>query len=73
MKATLVYNLPDEQTEFEMAVNGHKWRYAMWEIDNDLRANIKHPSESTSKEEIKTYEKIRELIRETLTAYNLNL
>jgi hypothetical protein len=45
----------------------------MWEIDNDLRANIKHPSESTSKEEIKACEKVRELIRETLTAYNLNL
>jgi hypothetical protein len=73
MKATLVYNLPDEQEEFEIAVNAHRWRYAMWEIDNTMRSNIKHPHESTSKEEIKTYEKVKELIRETLTAYNLTL
>jgi hypothetical protein len=38
MKATLEYDLPDEQDEFEKAVNGGKYAYIIWELDHFLRA-----------------------------------
>lgn len=32
MKGTLSFNLPEEREEFETAVNAGKYKYALWEI-----------------------------------------
>lgn len=42
MKATLEYNLPEEQCEFNIASKAMSWASAMWALDNTLRGNIKH-------------------------------
>ena len=41
MKATLHFE-HDEQDELQDALNGVKWRLAVWELDQDLRGIVKH-------------------------------
>lgn len=73
MKATLVYNLPDEQEEFQDAVNGAKWKYAMWVMDSELRALIKYAPDSMPDLEHETYEKVRESLHRILNENDLTL
>jgi len=51
MIATLQYNLPDEQGEFDAALAGRKALSALWEIDQRLRSLLKHgePNEAESR------------------------
>lgn len=42
MKATLEFNLPEEREAFETAVNAHRYKSALWELDQYLRGKIKH-------------------------------
>lgn len=50
MEATLRFNLPDEQSDFDAALAGRKALSALWEIDQRLRSLVKHgePSGDTS-------------------------
>ena len=63
MKATLEFNLPEEQVEFNLAVNGNKWSFVAWKIDQELRSKIKY-SESITEEQRDTYQEVRNLINE---------
>jgi hypothetical protein len=51
MKATLSFNLPDEQGEFDAARLGSKALAALWDIDQRCRSLLKHgdPSEETAR------------------------
>lgn len=74
MKAQLKYNLPDEQTEFEDAVNGTKWKLSMWELDQWLRAQYKYmPDAEYSEAAYNAYEKSRERLFEILNENGLSL
>ena len=42
MKAKLIFNLPDEQEEFNDAVNGNAFKAVIWELDQYMRSQIKH-------------------------------
>ena len=42
MKATLTYNLPDEQFKFDAAVKGTKAQSILLEMDQEMRAIIKY-------------------------------
>jgi hypothetical protein len=42
MKATLEFNMPDEEHEFQAALEGMKWKTTMQEFDQYLRDRIKH-------------------------------
>lgn len=42
MKATLKFNLPEEQYQFESAVNGCQWHDLISDLDEKLRQDIKH-------------------------------
>lgn len=42
MKAKLNFNLPDEEIEFQDAINGNAYRAVIWEIDQFLRSQLKH-------------------------------
>ena len=48
MEAILKFNLPEEHLEFESAVKGETWALAMWELDQHLRSQTKHPPEGMS-------------------------
>ncbi len=42
MIATLKFELPDEQDEFKVALEGAGWRSAVIEVDQYLRNQLKH-------------------------------
>jgi hypothetical protein len=42
MKATLQFNLPEEQSDFDAARLGSKALLALWEIDQRCRSLLKH-------------------------------
>jgi len=71
MKATLEFNLPDDQHEFDLAVQGSKMYSALWDISQELRAIWKH--EELSDEEFKMVERIRNKFFEILEDNQITL
>lgn len=71
MKATLEFNLPEEQVEFNLAVNGNKWSFVAWKIDQELRSKIKY-SESITEEQRDIYQEVRNLINEYMIEQSLD-
>ena len=64
MKAKLTFKLPEDMYEYDMAVNGSKWRNVAWEMFQYLRGNTKYASDDTHAEYIKAmYECKDELFR----------
>ena len=79
MKVTLEYDGNEEESEMQVALDGHKWKSAMWKLDQELRRTTKYGESflldvtNASEQEILVAEGIRKYLRETLTDYNLNL
>ena len=75
MKVTIEYEF-EEQDDAKVALDGYKWKLAMWDLDQLLRSATKYGSferrEATSEEQ-NMAEKLRDAIREILNEYNLNL
>jgi molecular chaperone GrpE (heat shock protein) len=42
MKAKLTFELPEEQEEFNDAVNGSAFKTVIWELDQYMRSQLKH-------------------------------
>lgn len=60
MKSFLSFKLPEEQEEFESALNGSKYKGALEDLDNWLRGLAKYQDQETvSIEEVR--QKLREL------------
>ena len=67
MKAILEFNLPEDQIDFDLAVNGSKAQVALWEMDQWLRAQYKYMSDSEySEDKYNTFEKCRDQLREIM-------
>jgi hypothetical protein len=78
MKATLEFDLDDpekdDRIDFEDAVNGSKWKMAMWELDQWLRAQYKYmPDAEYSEAAYDAYEKSRIKLYEIINAEGLKL
>lgn len=79
MKITIEFDGIEEQDDARTALDGYKWRMAMWDLDQLLRSTTKHDvsllkhNEQATKEEYEVAEKLREEIRGILEGYNLNL
>ena len=75
MKVIIEYEF-EEQDDARVALDGYKWKLAMWDLDQLLRSATKYGSferrEATSEEQ-NMAEKLRDAIREILNEYNLNL
>jgi len=76
MKITLEFDSIEEQDDARVALDGYKWKMAMFELDQLLRSVAKHGSferrEATSEEQDMAY-KIRDAMRDILNEHNLNL
>ena len=76
MKMILEYDCEEEEDNARVALDGYKWKNAMWELDQLLRSATKYGSferrEATS-EEMDMADKIRDAIRDILNEHNLNL
>ena len=75
MKVIIEYEF-EEQDDARVALDGYKWKLAMWDLDQLLRSVAKHGSferrEATSEEQDMA-DKIRDAIRDILNEHNLNL
>ena len=55
MKAILEFNLPEDQPEFNTALQGSDWKHVCWQMDQYLRKTVKY-DESISKEDREVYD-----------------
>ena len=69
----------DETKDAETALNGWKWKLAMWDLDQLLRSTVKHgvsilnKNQEATSEEMNVADNIRDALREILQSYSLNL
>lgn len=71
MKATLEFNLPDEDAEFYCATKGQAMLNALWEMKQGIRQLWKY--EDLTEEEFKLVERIRDVFNEILEENDINL
>lgn len=75
-KITMEFDSVEEAEEIRSALDGYKWKIAMWDLDQELRKIVKYGQfdnrEATS-EERDAADKLREELRKVLEEYNLNL
>ena len=78
-KITLEFDGMDAVHEARTALDGTNWKNSMWALDQKLRSTTKHGISvlATNKEassiEVEVAEKYREVIREILESYSLNM
>jgi hypothetical protein len=69
MKAILEFDLPEENSDFQAAINGHNYKSAIWEFDQLLRSEIKY--KDLPEDTYKAYKYCREELRKILEQDNL--
>jgi hypothetical protein len=72
MKAKLIFNLPEDLREFELANNATKLYDVLWEMDKWLRSNTKYAPDSISKDTYNAFQQCREQLRELMGQENIN-
>jgi len=76
MKITIEYDGDEEREELQTALDGSRWKGAVWDLDQELRKITKYgyvdQREATS-EEMALAEILRLELRNILGDYNLNL
>ena len=70
-KATLKFNLPEENAEHKLAVNAGNYYAVLWDIDQYLRGKLKHGGLAES--EYVVLEKTRNELYDLLNTYNVTL
>lgn len=71
MKAILEFNLPEDNSEFQLAVNAVNWYAVLWDIDKELRSQIKHAPDTMHDEYYKALQHVRNKLNELMSEYNL--
>ncbi len=71
MKATLTFNLPEEEHEYMNAVQGAKMRSILWDLDQWLRSKLKY--EELSDGQYDAFKETRDHLRELLIEENIDL
>ena len=75
----LKFDSCEEENDARTALDGYKWKLAIWDIDQKLRGVVKYESsilehsEKASNAEIEVADAVRLEIREILDSYGLNL
>ena len=71
MKATLEFNLPDDQAEHYCAIKGQDMLNVLWELKAELRAMLKYGELPDTQYEI--VEKIQDFLMSSLDDNDVNL
>lgn len=71
MKATLEFNLPDEEAEYYCAIKGQDMLNVLWELKSELRSMLKYGELPDAQYEI--VEKIQEFLISSLNDHEINL
>lgn len=69
MKAVLEFDLPEDNTDFQAAINGSNYQSAIWEYDQLLRSEMKY--KELSEDTYKAYEYCRDKLRKILEQDNI--
>ena len=69
-KVTLEFDSNEEATDVRDAIDGYKWKMAVWDIDQKLRNDLKY-NEKLSADVQEYLEKLRDEIRDVLNDYKL--
>ena len=72
MKATLTFNLPEEQYEYDAANKGIKALAIIHELDDHLRSILKY-EETISQDTYDKVQSIRDFLRQTCYDEGINL
>jgi len=72
MKATLEFNLPDDQEEFVMANNALNFWRVLYDLDQELRTKTKYASDDLPQDKYDAYQEIRERIHELMNENNVD-
>jgi hypothetical protein len=72
MKAHLIFNLPEDQHEFELANNASKMYNVLWKMDQYLRTNTKYAPDAMSEDTYNTFQQCREQLREFMNEDAIN-
>ena len=76
-KIILEFDGVEEQDDARTALDGYKWKLAMWDLDQRLRSTTKYDvsllnhNEQASGAEYEIAEKLREEIRDILDSYQI--
>ena len=70
MKATLEFNLPEDELDLSNAINGNKFKLILWDMDQHLRNIVKH---SENEEAVEIAEELRNKLREYFSEYNVSI
>ena len=71
MKATLTFTLPEEEHEYNNAVEGAKMRSILWDVDQWLRSKMKY--EELSDGQFDAFKETRDHLRRLLIEENRDL
>lgn len=75
-KIILEFDSEEERDDARTALDGYRWRGAVWDLDQELRKIVKYgriDNREATSEEVEGADKLREKLREILEEYNLNL
>jgi hypothetical protein len=72
MKVIIEFSDEDAASDAQVALDGWKWKSAIWELDQHLRNEVKY-NEKLPSEVGEAYEKLRDKIREILSDSNLTM
>ena len=73
MKAILEFNLPEDQTEYQMANDASKMFSTLWDMKQWLRGQVKYAPDEMSQETYNAFEECRDKLNELLMDNNLDL
>jgi len=75
-KIILEFDSIEEQDDARVALDGYKWKIAMWELDQTLRSATKYgffEDGDATEAERNMAKSLRDSIRDILNEHNLNL
>jgi len=70
-KIILEFDSFEEQDDARTALDGYKWKLAMWDLTQELRARTKYAPDGANPEVIEAFYKLREEIQDILNGYGL--
>ena len=77
MKAILEFDFDkedsDDRSQFEDAINGTKFKMALWELDQWLRSNTKYAPDTMSDDTYEAYEKCRQQLIDILIENRISI
>lgn len=79
-KVILEFDSIEEQSDIQDALNGYKWKLAMYDLDQELRKTTKYGQSAIKNDgtesceiEYAVAEKYRDILRDILSGYSLIL